>query len=276
MKLFRLSLMCLLSATVITSCVKKDFDSPPDTSGADPHLPVNTTLRQLTTSALGLPVGKGRVLGDSTVYGIVVGDDRSGNIYKQIIIEDSAGGGMCVVLDKTNLYGDFPVGRKVYIKTNGLYLMNYKGLPEIVFSVDALGNSTGIPSSLINNYLVKASFPHIITPTTVTITDLYGNATQYLNTLIKLEHMQFDDASAGVPYSAAASSTNRTIIETDATTCGQTGQIVMYNSSYATFQPVLTPTGNGTIVGLMSIYISTPQLTLRDTTDVQFTGTRCP
>ena len=271
MKLFRLSLMCLLSVAVITACVKKQYDNPPDTSQSDPNLPVNATLNQLVSIGLGIQIGKARVLGDTTVYGIVIGDDRSGNIYKQIVIEDTSGGGIVILLDKTNLYGDYPVGRKLYIKTKGLFLTNYKGLPEIAYAVDATGTTSGIPSSLINNYVVKASFPHTVTPTEVTITDLYSNSAKYLNTLIKLNNMQFDATSAGVPYSAPATSTNRTIVD-----CNHTGQIIMYNSSYANFQPNITPTGNGSITGIMSIYLSTPQFVLRDTTDVQFTATRCP
>src|SRR3954469_17239586 len=31
----------------LSSCLKKDFDSPPDTTGFDPHLPVNMTIGEL-------------------------------------------------------------------------------------------------------------------------------------------------------------------------------------------------------------------------------------
>ena len=92
-----------------------------------------------------------------------------------------------------------------------------------------------------------------------------------MNTLVKLNNMQFDDGSANVPYSAATSSTNRVI-----TNCDKTVKLTMYNSNYATFQPAITPNGNGSIAGIITIYISTPEFTLRDTTDVSFTGPRCP
>lgn len=265
--------MCLLGAGVIASCVKKEYDSPPNTSQLDPQLPVNATLRNLVDNMFAvLPTpGKSRVLGDTILYGIVTGDDKSGNIYKQIYIQDTSGGGMVILIDRTNLYGDFPTGRKVYIKTKGLYLTNYKGLPEIAYSVDATGSTSGIPSALIDNYIVKASYPNTVTPKPLTIEELKSNPYQYLNTLVTLTGMQFDATSAGVPYSAANQSTNRTI-----TNCEHTGQIVMYNSSYSTFQPALTPSGNGSITGIVTIYLSTPQFVLRDTTDVAFTGTRCP
>lgn len=83
--------------------------------------------------------------------------------------------------------------------------------------------------------------------------------------------MQFDAGSANVPYSDASASTNRTV-----TNCSHTASLSMYNSSYATFQPAITPNGNGTIAGIISIYISTPQFVLRDTSDIRFTDPRCP
>ena len=271
MKLVRLSLLCLLSAVVVSSCVKKHFDSPPDTTGYDPMLHVNATIESFAKAGLNLQIGQSRVLGDTTIYGIVIGDDRSGNIYKKIIIEDTAGWGMMIVLDKTNLYGDYPVGRRVYIKTNGLYLTNYKGLPEIVYSVNPDNTTNGIPSSLISTFVIKGSYPHFIKPAEVTGDDLLAAPFQYLNTLVKISGMQFDVTSANVPYSNATASTNRAIVN-----CTHTATLVMYNSNYANFQSAITPNGNGFITGIMSIYISTPQFTLRDTSDVSFTGPRCP
>lgn len=271
MKLLKLSCFCLLNVVLLVSCVKQAYDSPPDSSHFDPQTPVNANLRQLVSSALELQIGKSRILGDTTVYGIVIGDDRSGNIYKQIIIQDSSGAGIVLMLDKTYLYGEYPVGRKVYVKLKGLTLMNFKGLPEVAYSVDSTGNSTGIPSMLINDYIVKASFPNTVVPKLVTIADLFSNPTYYLNTLIKLENMEFDASSANVLYSSPNSSTTRSIKD-----CPFSGTISMYNSSYATFQSATTPSGKGSIIGIFSIY-NTPQFLLRDTTDVSMSDPRtCP
>jgi len=266
------SALCL-SAMLFSSCLKQEFDSPPDSSQYDPALPVNCTISSITDGATDIVTNKGRLLGDSTFYGIVIGDDRSGNIYKQIYIEDSTKRGIVILLDQTNLYGQFPVGRKVYVKLKGLYLVNYRGLPEIVYSLDtATGSTTGIPSSLVGNYLIAGNYPNKVEPQLVTIPDLYSSPTKYLNTLITLENMQFDNASAGQEYSLSSASTNRTI-----TDCPFSGKLTMYNSSYSKFRAALTPKGKGKITGIFTIYYTTPQFVLRDTTDVQFTDARiCP
>jgi hypothetical protein len=277
MKKVRFALGIIMISASFSACVKKAYDNPPDVSYLDPNLPVNATIKNLVNSAFAtLPtIGSSRILGDTTISGIVIGDDRSGNIYKQIVIEDTSRGGMIILIDRTNLYNDYPAGRKIYIKAKGLYLANYKGLPEIAYSVDAAGNTSGIPSTLLNNFLVKGSYPNTIQPTVLSIADLIHNPYPYLNTLITLTHMQFDAASAGVAYSSISVSTNRTVVGTDSASCTALGSLVMYNSSYSTFQPAITPTGNGSLTGIVSIYVSTPQFVLRDTTDVQFTNPRC-
>ena len=91
--------------------------------------------------------------------------------------------------------------------------------------------------------------------------------------LIRLHGVEFDNASAGVlyaqPTSTGAFASSRNIVDSTGTL-----NYVMYNSSYATFQPSLTPTGSGTLVTVFSYYSSGVQLLIRDTTDVQFNRPR--
>jgi len=276
MKLFRLSLcVSLLGALVLGSCVKKTFDAPPDTSRYDPNTPVNLTIAQLNHIALSLPSGQFRQMGDSTIYGIVVADDRSGNFYKQIVIEDSTGG-ITVDVAQTNLYTDYPVGRKIYVKLGGLVISNYNGCPIVALSgAIALGKLTltGIPTSLIPTYIVKASYPNEVAPILIRLDDLIQNPTPYFNRLVTIENMEFDSTAIGVQYalpSLLAISTSRLVHP-----CPNpnNSSMVMYNSGFANFQPVMTPSGKGNLTGIFSIYNSF-QFLIRDTSDVQFTAAR--
>ena len=275
MKLLRLSLACLFGAMFFSACVKQKFDAPPDASHNDPMLPVNSKIQAFAQGGLNdLTPGTYRALGDSTFEGIVVGDDRSGNLYKKIIVEDTNGYGITIIIDKTYLYGDLPVGRRIYLKTNGLILMNYKGVPEIVYSVNPDNTTVGIPSTLLSNYIIQGSYPNTLAPKTVSPFDLLGSPGKYVSTLIQLDNMQFDDGSANLLYSSPYTSTNRVI-----TTCDKQVKLTMYNSNYATFQSATTPNGNGSIVGIFTVYtgsFTTPEFILRDTTDVKFTNPRCP
>lgn len=263
-------------SALLTSCLKQQFDAPPDSSHYDPNLPVNVTIAQLSSRAISMGAGQYAVLGDSTLYGIVTADDRSGNFYKQIVIQDSTGG-ITISIAQTDLYNDYPIGRKIYIKLNGLTLINYKGLPEIGMNTSVVNGSNtlnGIPTPLLSNYIVKASFPNVVTPVKVRIIDVFSNPTLYINRLVELENMEFATTSANQQYAASSTlsiATSRTIQD-----CPLTGSLVMYNSGYATFQPATTPNGKGTITGIFSMY-TTPQFLIRDTTDIQLTGNRdCP
>jgi len=274
MKFVRLSALLLTASLFINSCVKQDPGTPPSTKNYDPNLPVQTSIQTFSTMGANMNIASSRILGDTTISGIVVANDQSGNIYKQIMIEDSSKYGIVVYLDKTYLYSDYPVGRKVYVKLKGLTLTNYKGLPEIVYTADVAGNTTGIPSGLIPTYVIKASYPNIPPITEVTIFDIKSNPNKYLNSLVKITGVQFDGLSNNVAYaqpSAIATGTNRTIED-----CQHTASVILYNSGYASFQSLTTPTGNGTLTCICSQYGSSVQLLMRDTTDVQFKAPRCP
>ena len=276
MKKLSLIIGMIAASSLLSSCLKRAFDNPPDSTQYDPNIPVNVTIKQLSDMTVNMVAGQYRTMGDSTIYGVVTADDRTGNFYKQIVIQDSTGG-IVISIAATNIYTDFPIGRKVYVKLKGLTIINYKGLPEIGLSASAATGAitlTGLSTTLMNNYIIKASFPNAVVPVKVRITDLYSNSNFYLNRLVELENMEFATAYAGVPY--AASSAISTATSLTIQDCPYTGSLVMYNSGYATWASGITSKGSGTIVGIYSVYNS-PQFLIRDTSDVQLTSPRtCP
>lgn len=254
-------------ALQMSSCVKKDFDTPPDVSNYDPQLEVTHTIAELKS----LP--QGRALPEGTVAGVVVMDDRSGNYYKKIVIQDSTGG-IEVLIDQNNIYNDFPIGRKIYIKIGGLFLGAYGQNLQLGSVPDASGTISNIPFVEVDRYIVKANTNNNIVPDTFTLAQLAnpGSMTQHLNTLVAIKDVEFSDAYINTTYAqlaSLASATNLTIKDCNG------GTITMRNSGYAKFQPVLTPTGRGTLLGIYTRYNTTPQIYIRDTSDVQFRDLRC-
>lgn len=275
MKGTRLALgLILLSALTFTACLKKKYAGPPDMSSYDPHLAVNSNIHKLLgllpvnyPSAAVSPV---RIDSDWTVAATVIADDRSGNLYKQIVIDDDTTG-VALLLDAYSLYNDYPVGRKIYVKLKGLYIGTYHSLPQLGYTPDNTGAISGIPSALIGNYIVKANFPNPVKVTKVTLSDLSSAAVALENRLIQIDSVEFDQASALQPYAAPAPSTGTSLNISD---CNNT--IVLRSSGFANFQPVLTPGGRGSITAVYTVYNSTSQLVIRDTSDVQFkTSSRC-
>jgi hypothetical protein len=275
MKFARFSLLFLSCSLLLASCLKKDYDAPPDTSTYDPPgLTVNTSLKTLSNLGIGLGSGRYRKMGDTTIYGVVVADDKSGNYYKQIVIQDTSKGGIVLYLDKSYLYNEYPQGRGIYVNLKGLWLVNYKGLPEIVYDVDAAGNTTAIPSGMLGNYITKGKYPdNSVGAIETTLEEIKQNSNRYINTLVKIVGVQFNTGSAGQTYalpSAQASGTDRTI-----EICDHSANIIVRTSGYSSLQPYITPSGFGSLTCIVSNYAGSPQLIIRDTTDVRMTDPRC-
>ena len=258
------SAFILLSTLLILSaCKKKEFDKPEPL--VDPNLKVTATIADLKALYLaGAPI---LITQDMVIAATVVADDKSGNIYKQIIVDDGTAG-ISIAIDRSNLYADFPVGRKVYIKCKESYLDDYSNLIGLYGGVDATGSAIGIASPLVSNFIVKGPTGQTVTPIEVDITALN---TSFQNRLIKIKDVEFISNDADKPYADAInkSSLNRTL-----TNCSG-NQIIARSSGYANFANYKTPKGKGNLVAIYTVFGSTKQLLLRDTSDLKLYGKKC-
>ncbi len=262
-------LFLLFAFCAIVSC-KHEFDTPPViTSGGQVTLPKATiTIAELKAKHAG---GQYETLEDATLVATVVGDDRSGNLYKGIVIQDATGG-IDLRIDGTGLFNDFPIGREVAVKLSGLVMGDYNGQIQLGAGVD---NSTGsakflgIPQALMFDHVIKGATGKPLTPKKTTLAALTAAD---VSTLIQLDNVEFSTADAGKGYADAANkiTSNRAIGDCNG------GSAVVRTSGYASFAAELTPTGNGTFIGIYTIFKTTKQLLVRETIDlVAMTGARC-
>jgi hypothetical protein len=266
------SMTAVATVVVFISACNKKFDEP--AAFVAPNITANATIKGI--KSLHSTGGFERIVGDSIISGVVIADDKSGNLYKQIFIQDATGA-IIVELDRTNLYGDYPVGRTVYIKAKDLYLSDYGGMISIG-AIDRSAGSpslSGIPATLIENYVVKGAMGASPAPKVVSSLASLGTGMQdpSLGTLIQLNGYEFSKSDTGKPFSdtsALKKSVNYTIKD-----CGGTNSIIVRTSAFANFAGTKVPGGNGTIIGVYTVFGSTKQLIIREITDVQFTGARC-
>ncbi len=263
----------LAAIIMVTSCTRK-FDAPP--LNADPDIAVTMTIMELKARYAAVGDFK-RIQDNQTISGVVIADDRSGNFYKQIIIQDATGG-ISVLLDANNVYTRYPVGRRVFVKLKGMMLGDYGGTIQIGIDTSRSAdgrflNLDGIPQTLFDQYLVKGSFNNTITPKTVRPSDFTKKINDpLLSTLVQIENMEFKDADLNKTYADLSKKTGA--VNFTVTTCDKQS-IVLRNSSYAKFASIKIPNGNGTLTGVPSIFNGTMQMFIRDTVDVHFTGSRC-
>ncbi len=282
-KFLKFSLIAIMAVglgATLNSC-KKDFDAPPGPS--DPAMVANTTIAQL--KALHQTAGAYDIItSDMVIEGVVVADDRSGNLYKQIFIEDATGG-IQVSIDAVSLFTSYPVGRKVFIKCKGLCISDYNNTPVLGVKATVAGAPSleGIPGSLLNQYLIGGSINNPVNPHVVTFAQLNAAGSsapkpwlnRYLNTLIQLNGYAFDNLNDTYSDTSVYKQTqNRTIRN-----CPDSGNntIIIRTSAYANFAGKRVAQGRGSVKSIYTIFNTTKQLLLRDSTDVQFTNPyECP
>lgn len=271
-KILNYSLVMLVIAS-LTSCVKKDFDTPP-TGGEDPVMTgTRTTIAALKALYTGTPV---KITSDLYIVGSVIADDESGNFYKEMVLQDSTAG-ISIILDQSSFYTTYKIGRRVFVKCNNLYLGEYNGIVQLGASVASDGSLNRIPSALIPEFLLPGSYYHYVTPKNVDISQLTPtNIGSYLNTLISIDSIQFQNLDT-----TFADGVNKTDINLTLVNCNSE-QIIIRSSGYSNFATTKVPTGSGFIVAVMQIYnsfgtpaVSDLQLKVRALTDLSMTSSRC-
>lgn len=264
-KFLKLITAVLLIASIGTfSACKKSFDNPP--GAADPAIVANTSIKAL--KAMHTTAGAYDIITtDIIISGTVVADDKSGNLYKQLYIQDATGG-LQILLDATNLYGTYPVGRKIFIRCNGLTISDYNGTMALGVKAIVAGSPSheGIPGNLISKYVIGGSLNNPVVPIVVTLAQLGTNMqNQYLGSLIQLDDYRFADLSGTYSDTSAYKNT----VNRDINQCG-TQTVIVRTSAYANFAAQRIPQGRGSIAAIYTVFGTTKQLILRDTSDVKF------
>ncbi len=262
-----LAFTALLLASLL-SCVKREFDEPP-VGGEPVDVTPNISIADLKALHI-TPGGFDTIKNDLIIGGVVVMDDRSGNYYKSLVIQD-ASGGIEVRFNDGFLYNQFPIGRQIFIYCKDLILTDYNNLVQLSGGVLEQGgtvSSAGLTEAQVRRKIVKGPMVGAPAPRTVRINELNNS---HISTLIRLEGVQFIAADAGRTYAdpITKNSINRTLMDCSG------NKLVLRTSGYADFAGETTPTGNGTITGVLSVFGTTLQIYIRDLSDVNMNGDRC-
>ncbi len=281
MNKFRLfSGVAMLGLTfAMSSCVRKGFDTPPDDSYVDPQVPVTHTIAQMK-AMLGAYTSTSifpdtTFTGDIVISGVVTADDRSGNYYKQIVIQDSTGG-VTININNYSLYAHYPVGRKLYIKLKGMTLSYDGGLPVLGLGLTEQRAVKGLESSDIDAHIIKGDIGHTVKDTVITLTQAKAADPFFYNRLVTVSDVEFLDTNK--TYTESTLTTNRYLVNCAALSTAQ--QLVTRNSNYANFHGLNVPSGHGSLTGIFTVYQTsasnrTAQIVIRDTSDVKFYEPRC-
>ena len=278
-RIVAISVLSLVGTLTFTACLRTAYEAPPDLSGYDPGLPVTSTIARLKAMngsyISTVSFDTTLITEDVTIAGIVTADDRSGNYYKQIVLQDSTGG-IALNIDAYSLYNDYPVGRKIYVKCKGLYLGYDGGLPELGGSLSEQLSVNGISGNSIADHIVKADIGHTVKDTVITLAQAKLANPFFYNRLVTISDVEFLDP--GKTYTEPTATTNRFMV--NCASESTVNQLATRNSNYANFHAFKMPAGHGSITGIFTVYQTsatskTAQIVIRDTTDVQLGASRC-
>lgn len=111
----------------------------------------NITIQELKAlyKSEGQPV---HIEKDYVIGGQVISEDRAGNIYRSLYIQDESGA-IELKLGKTSLYNDYKPGQWVYVRCMGLELGNYNGMLQLGLE-DASGSYE--TAYMLADYLISS------------------------------------------------------------------------------------------------------------------------
>ncbi len=281
-KYFAATVVLIAMVTLsLPGCVDFSFDDPQPSIDST-SMSANTTIAELKS----VYPGSLFQLSDTTFYlrdsiiieGTVISDDKEGNFYKSIFIEDSTGG-IEVKLNKTTLYNDYKRGQKVVVLCNDLYLGDYGGQIQLgsTYKNNGVVEISGLEGDPIirEHVFKKGKTIQERIPTVLSVTQL--NPT-YIGMLVKFENVQIRDTISPITREiyTYADNVNTVTVNQSIHQCGQAfDKLVLRTSGYARFASKPIQTKNGSITGVLTYYNGTYQLLIRDTNDVDFTSNRC-
>lgn len=258
--------LALVATLATTSCANSDDVSVPEIKyhQATPTITLeelyakaNTTVQQYNE--------------EDILEAYVSSSDAGGTFYKSVSLQNLEGTkGFSISVDMYNISNDMPPGRKVYIYLKDLYF-------SVVHGSLVLGNlyqETSVGRMNEFDFYKKVLPSSIIVPETeltktITLADLKND--NYINTLVEIEKVQFDDSAIGKTYydpnNVLGGATNHNIVDA-------TGTMIFRTSEFAKFASKPVSENNGKIRGVLTKFNSDYQFMARTFNDIQLTDAR--
>lgn len=255
-----LSLLCIGLILLAGAC-KREHEAPLLTEPAYNGPSANTTIAALKEKYANISEPK-VIDEDLVIKAMVTGNDISGNIYKQLYIQDQTAA-INMGIDQNSIYTTFRAGQEVYVSLKGLSMVKYGGELQIGF----IGtNANRIAWEIFKEHCKVSGWPNTANLMPLEI-DLSKLDASMVNKLVVIKNVRF--TNGGVNAFAGGDATVTEVVKDPN---GKT--LDVRNSNYSSFAKEILPKGKGTLIGILGRFNGGWQLFLRDKTDViDFDGT---
>lgn len=262
-KLFNYLFIGLVSTFIISSCVDNKFDEP-EFPFKDPDIATNTTIKELKALHSS---GSFETIDEDLVFSaVVIANDSTGNFYKKIVVQDETAG-IEILIDGRDLYGKYPIGRKVFVKAKSLVLSDDHGVVQLGALVSE-GTLVSIAFKEVGDIVVGGSLNNPVIAKEMKIGQFSDDD---ISTLVKFTNVQFSTGDVGATFAdgTAHVDVNRTLVD-----CSKR-EFIVRTSGYAEFANDTIPAMNGELTCILGKYRSDYQGYLRSVKDVNFYQERC-
>ena len=215
---------------------------------------------------------------DMMIKAVVTGNDVSGNIYNQVSVQD-ASGAIIIGINGSELSGYLPVGQEILVNLKGLYIGNYRKLPQIGGVNTKLSDgslSMGKIERAVWNEHFKILNPgeadaSTVVPEEFDLTKLTDKAYMEANVgkLMTLKKVKFASANGTNVWAPNDTNTSLELINAETGKRINSSNLVVRNSGYSKFANEVVPQGVFDITGIFTRFGDTWQIVLRNTDDLK-------
>ncbi|MDC8002577.1 DUF5689 domain-containing protein [Aureisphaera galaxeae] len=298
-------ILFLMVVTFVTSCVEDDEFGTPDLTVNDPQLEttpisIDALYGQFLQDAidavddLGVDpsdpnydeVLAGVLLdlkvtfdeGTNYIEGYVISSDEAGNFFEEIILQNAPANptrGVRFLIDVNPLFTSYDLGRKVFVKLDGLSM----GISNGVFTIGVLdaNDLEKVASSQLEETLLRSSEVATLEPLPITFSDFSADLT---NLYVRLSDVQFNrnQVLGEDALTYAAEPTDEFDGERILESCSTGANIIFSTSTFADFKAINLPSGRGTMDGIFTynFFGDTFNMVINDPSFVNFdSADRC-
>ncbi|WFB64391.1 DUF5689 domain-containing protein [Sphingobacterium sp. WM] len=191
------------------------------------------------------------------IKGVVSANDESGNIYKQIYIQDGTGG-INIGVEQNSVYATYQVGQEVYVNLKELYILKYGGELQVGLGTT---NANRISWQSFKEKVQMHSWPNPsnVKPRQVSFDKLTDDL---VHQLVEVTDIRFSNGGKKT-FSDKDATSNEEIKD-------KSGKVlIVRTSNYSNFSQDLLPRGTGSLVGILGRFNGAWQLILRTKNDVK-------
>lgn len=260
MKTFNSIFRLLILMLTLSACVK-EYDAPPLNTpvyeGAQANITISELKQKFAAATDKAPI---TINEDLILKAYISANDESGNIYKQIFIQDKTAA-IPVLVDQGGVFATYRVGQEVFINLKGMCVSVYGDEQQLGYPTGYLYRTPWVD---FQEHVQKNNWPdksNVEAPVVTDLSSLNANVANMTFRLVRLDSVYFVNGGKGTFASADGFGTEQLK--------DKHGNVIdVRTSNYADFAGNTLPFGRGSVVGILGRFRGSWQLTIPGSNDI--------